>query len=93
MNKSDLLPLICQEECAEVIQAISKVFRFGLHQRSPYTNVENKAELETEIGQLYCVLRMLENEWDLDKANIGQSAVRKAETFDKWNDYFDRKPE
>ena len=41
--------LITQEECAEVTQAISKVFRFGLNERWPEPiNPTNKERLEEE---------------------------------------------
>lgn len=92
MNKSDLIPIICQEECAEVIQAISKVFRFGLHQTNVVTLKTNKLELEVEIGQLMCMLDKLGDAWDLDGNKIARAYFAKEETFDKWNDYFDRKP-
>ena len=39
--------LITQEECAEVTQAISKVFRFGLNERWPEPiDPTNKERLE-----------------------------------------------
>ena len=38
---------ITMEECAEVIQAISKIFRFGLESIHPETGIDNKTHLET----------------------------------------------
>jgi len=39
--------LITQEECAEVTQAISKVFRFGFHTKYPdEDSPSNKEKLE-----------------------------------------------
>jgi len=92
MNKNDLIPIICQEECAEVIQAISKVFRFGLEQVNPYTGNTNRYELATEMGQLKCMLLLLEDKWKINQDDINAGSVTKALTLDKWNDYFDRKP-
>lgn len=43
---------ILQEECAEVIQSVSKIKRFGWTE----TNITN---LQTEIGDLLCMLDML----------------------------------
>lgn len=40
--------LILQEECAEVIQAISKVKRFGMEQ--------NQEQLEQEVADVLCMI-------------------------------------
>jgi NTP pyrophosphatase (non-canonical NTP hydrolase) len=36
--RQEEIMLICQEECAEVAQAISKVFRFGVEVRASRCN-------------------------------------------------------
>lgn len=51
---------ILQEECAEVIQAASKIKRFGIHAFNPSlenspTNLEN---LEMELGDLLAMIDM-----------------------------------
>ena len=52
-NESDQeILLITQEECAEVTQAISKVFRFGMDDE--YNGVTNREHLEEELGDLLC---------------------------------------
>ena len=43
---------ITQEECSEVSQSVSKIFRFGWDSKHPKTGVDNKAHLEEEIGDL-----------------------------------------
>ena len=43
--------IITQEECAEVIQVISKIMRFGLD--------ENDHRLESELGDLLCMVDLL----------------------------------
>ncbi len=88
MNVNDILPLNTQEECAEVIQAISKVFRFGINQVHPETGVSNKENLETEIGQLSFMLSMLIEQWDLDRDAITDAYVSKEETYQDWYKYF-----
>lgn len=50
LNKQDEILLIMQEECAEVIQAISKVKRFGLE-----NNIE---QLNQEIADLLCMIEL-----------------------------------
>ena len=79
---------ILQEECAEVIQAISKVFRFGLNQTHPETGISNKENLQTEIGQLSFMLTMLVSQWDLDTDAIEESYHNKMETYQEWYKYF-----
>lgn len=51
-NKKDEYLNILQEECAEVIQSVSKIKRFGWTDK----NIEN---LQTEVGDLLCMLDML----------------------------------
>jgi len=51
MNKlHDEVLLILQEECAELIQAISKVKRFGLQ--------ENKDNLLQEVADVLCMINL-----------------------------------
>lgn len=51
--------LIMQEECAEVIQAISKIYRFGSSNFKPGKNKTNLEHLEDEIGDLLCLLEII----------------------------------
>ena len=46
--------LICQEECAEVTQAISKVFRFGFDSVWPVDDYmpDSRGKLQNEVGIL-----------------------------------------
>jgi len=85
MKIKDLVPLITQEECAEVIQAISKVHRFGLESVHPDTQVSNKKALETEIGQLNYMLYRTIMEYNLNTGNISDAYKGKHNTFNKWN--------
>lgn len=87
MNKQDLIPIIAQEECAEVIQAISKVFRFGLEREYTAGN-SNKRNLEIEIGQLRFSLDQLSTHWDLDYDAITDAYLNKANTYKHWEKFF-----
>jgi len=84
VNKEILL--ITQEECAEVTQAISKVFRFGFD--SVHKGVNNREHLEEEIGDLMCMIDLL-----IDNGIVRESAVMSAknEKLNKlmtWSDIF-----
>jgi len=52
---------ILQEECAEVIQAVSKIKRFGLHSFNPTDKkkVQNIEHLITEIGDVVGMIKLL----------------------------------
>jgi hypothetical protein len=52
MNRNEEILIILQEECAEVIQAVSKVRRFGLEQ--------NEQDLKKELADLRCMLDLVE---------------------------------
>ena len=69
VNKEILL--ITQEECAEVTQAISKVFRFGFD--SQHKGVGNREHLEEEIGDLMCMIDLM-----IDNGIVRESAVMAA---------------
>jgi len=57
-----LIPEVTIEECAEVIQAIVKIQRFGFDCRG----YDNKAHLAVEVGQLQWMLNRLIWHWELD---------------------------
>ena len=61
LNKDQAAILqILQEECAEVIQATSKVFRFGLFDTHPDTpNKTNTYHLEEELGDVLAMIELL----------------------------------
>ena len=50
---------IAQEECAEVIQAISKIRRFGMDNAKPGTEYTNREHLEEELGDVLAMVDIL----------------------------------
>jgi NTP pyrophosphatase (non-canonical NTP hydrolase) len=81
--------LIAQEECAEVTQAISKVFRFGFE--SVHNDKTNKQRLEEEIGDLMCMLQLMDEKKLIDWSMVSVAASMKREKLKQWSDIF--KPE
>lgn len=84
--RSELCPLsieyleILQEECAEVIQAISKIKRFGLmshHPEDPLktTNIEH---LIVELGDVIGMIQLLADSDDLSKYGITEEHIELA---------------
>ena len=55
---------VLTEECAEVIQAISKINRFGLD--SSWEGVTNKEALVTEIGDVLALIKVLIEDTDIN---------------------------
>jgi len=72
MDREIELMTITMEECAEVIQACSKIVRFGATQK-------NLAELNKEIGDLYCMLDLLHGEDMISWTTIDDQAELKRE--------------
>ena len=75
--------LITQEECAEVIQAISKVFRFGMDDE--YNGVTNREHLEEEVGDLLCMIELLVTSDMLDMVAVYKAKAAKLEKLKKWS--------
>ena len=80
-NKEILL--IAQEECAEVTQAISKVFRFGID--GEHLGSTNRERLEEEIGDLLCMIEMLTEEDIIDAGAVAKAAQAKRAKLAKWS--------
>jgi NTP pyrophosphatase (non-canonical NTP hydrolase) len=83
MNKQEEIMLICQEECAEVAQAISKVFRFGID--GMHNNATNRARLEEEVGDLLCMIEMMIEEKLIDGSAVAQAGLKKKDKLAKWS--------
>lgn len=73
-NETREILLILQEECAEVIQAISKCFRFGPDQCKPKSDETNIQALEQELGDLLAMIELLTDQ----KAGVTDSGMKTA---------------
>ena len=74
---------ITQEECAEVTQAISKVFRFGF--TGIHNGKSNNEHLEEEIGDLLAMIELLYADGVIDEANVAKASVAKLIKLNKWS--------
>ena len=77
MNVKETLTIL-SEECAEVIQANSKLIRFG-----PYDE-DNKAELEKELGDVMAMIMILDYYGYITIDNIQQNIEPKLKKLKKW---------
>ena len=88
MDKEREILLIAQEECAEVIQAISKCFRFGLDNVKPGKPKTNREHLEEELGDLQAMVEILQELDIVSFTNIERAAEAKREKLKVWSNIF-----
>ena len=82
-QKQNEILLILQEECAEVIQAISKVKRFGLD--------NNREQLEQEIADVLCMINLAFNHGIIDdnEERVKNRITVKEERLKKFSSIYD----
>lgn len=68
---------ILQEECSEVIQAASKIKRFGILNRKPGAELNNLQNLEMEIGDVLALIDLCK-EAGIGITDEGLEKARKA---------------
>jgi NTP pyrophosphatase (non-canonical NTP hydrolase) len=83
--------LICQEECAEVTQAISKVFRFGID--AEYNGQTNSQRLTEEVGDLFCMIKLMIEKGIVDDVSVHKASIQKRIKLEKWSNVFDDEKE
>jgi NTP pyrophosphatase (non-canonical NTP hydrolase) len=74
---------ILQEECAEVVQAISKVFRFG--EDTIHQGFTNRESLEVEVGDLLCMVDILVENCFLSDSHVNAARKMKREKLKLWS--------
>lgn len=77
--------LILMEECAEVIQAISKCQRFGLNNIKPLTDKTNKDHLTEELGDLAAMIDILIDQGIVGSSGLDAAKIAKKEKLKKWS--------
>jgi NTP pyrophosphatase (non-canonical NTP hydrolase) len=82
--------LILQEECAEVIQAASKIFRFGTESRWPTEESRTTLEeLQMEVGQVLAMIDILTEQCVLSDSAINEARHYKKEKLKIWSSIYD----
>lgn len=84
-NETKEILCITQEECAEVSQAISKIFRFGPDQVKYDQDKTNREHLEEEIGDLLCMIDILVQKTIVSDWNINEARIKKLEKLKQWS--------
>lgn len=77
-NKQKEILVITQEECAEVIQEISKCFRFGIDNQHK-SGKSHREMLGEEVGDLLCMIDLImsHNLVDIDAVNSAKENKKK----------------
>jgi NTP pyrophosphatase (non-canonical NTP hydrolase) len=87
-RKQDEVLRITQEECAEVIQSISKIFRFGIDE--VYEGQSNKQRLASELGDLQCMINLVKQFGIVSEEEIYRAELNKRNRLGMWSNIFDK---
>jgi NTP pyrophosphatase (non-canonical NTP hydrolase) len=77
--------LILSEECAEVIQAISKCHRFGLDHYKPGKSLTNREHLEEELGDLLAMIQILRDTGVVQEDKLQEAKLAKFKKLRCWS--------
>jgi NTP pyrophosphatase (non-canonical NTP hydrolase) len=80
---------ILQEECAEVIQEVSKIRRFGIESISHHTGVSHATTLEMEIGDMLCLIDYLIDREVISLNGLELAKRAKQEKLTKWSKIYE----
>ena len=83
--------LIAQEECAEVTQAISKIFRFGID--ASHNELSNREHLAMEVGDLLCMIELMYDHDLIYPGTVREFSELKKEKLKRWSNIFGEKSE
>lgn len=88
MSKLQEILDILQEECGELITAISKVRRFGLD--NSYKDGGTQQEhLTQEVGDVMLLIELLEDQGVFSRAEVEAAKIKKAEKLKVWSKIYE----
>ena len=76
---------ILQEECAEVTQAVSICFRFGLDNYKPGKPKTNREHLEDELGDVLAMIDIMLEMGVVDGPTLEVAKKAKIQKLKKWS--------
>ena len=90
MNKKEKEIMdILQEECAEVIVAISKISRFGADNFKPGKPKTNREHLAEELGDLQAMIDLCIKFNLVDSEQVSVAADNKITKLKQWSNIFE----
>jgi NTP pyrophosphatase (non-canonical NTP hydrolase) len=88
-NKIKEVMDILQEECAEVIQAVSKISRFGIDNFKPGKPKTNREHLEEEVGDMLAMVDIMIEQGIVTQDNLNIAKAAKIEKLKKWSNIYE----
>jgi NTP pyrophosphatase (non-canonical NTP hydrolase) len=80
--------VILQEECAELIQEVSKIKRFGIDDKHK-DGLTHRAKLEMEVGDVLCMIDLLIEHGVVDKDEVQIAKVNKIHKLHKYSNIYE----
>lgn len=87
-TKTNEALVILQEECAEVIQEVSKCFRFGINDLNK-DGIKHSTVLEKEVADMLCMVDILVDQGVLDTARLAEGKREKQIKLKKWSKLYE----
>ena len=87
-DKQREILVITQEECAEVIQEISKIFRFGINEAHK-EGMLHQEKLETEVGDLLCMINLMTQHGLIRSDQVTTAIENKQIKLKQWSKIYD----
>jgi NTP pyrophosphatase (non-canonical NTP hydrolase) len=87
-DKQREILVIAQEECAEVIQEISKIFRFGINEKHK-DGMLHQEKLETEVGDLLCMISLMTQHGLIRPEQVSAAVENKQSKLKQWSKIYD----
>lgn len=89
MNKQNEIMNILSEECAEVIQSISKCNRFGMDNLKPGKPKTNREHLEDELGDVLAMIDIMLEHDIIQRNKLDEAKLNKFEKLKKWSTIYE----
>jgi NTP pyrophosphatase (non-canonical NTP hydrolase) len=89
-NKVKEVMDILQEECAEVIQAVSKISRFGIDNYKPGKPKTNREHLEEELGDVLAMIDIMLEFSVVSIDNLETAKKAKIEKLKQWSNIYEQ---
>jgi NTP pyrophosphatase (non-canonical NTP hydrolase) len=80
---------ILQEECAEVIQEVSKCRRFGMDSKHYKTGITHSEMLALEVADVLTLIDILIEQGVLDLVSLEIAKTNKKEKLKKWSTIYE----
>ena len=88
-SKQEEILNILQEECAEVIQMVSKCRRFGLDQQHLKADKPNRDKLTEEIGDVLAMINLCIEHNIVNQDQIMTAQQNKFKKLKQWSNIFE----